>query len=132
MCLRIALSVRHSTPIVSLEAENHVPPLYIHRQLTLFHYFARFAELPNFSPVVRDLMDSSVRMQQIQWSYPARVAPLLVRCRELLIKISFPCTFSPSASLMSPWPPWLSINDFFLGCELFRIPSEASVQLRNP
>lgn len=119
--LRIALGVWRTTPILSLEAESDIPPLFIHRQLTLFQYWARLTKLPNSLPVVRDLFGDFEKLRLVQWSYPARVPPLIVRSRRLLVLHKYPCEVSPSVSLLSPCPPWTAINEFF-SCDFSEIP----------
>ena len=111
VCLRTALGVWTTTPILSLEAESNIPPLAIHRKYVLFRYFARFLELPRSIPVVEDLLQNYNKMTHIQWSYPARVAPLIVRGRTLFTKFDIPYSLSSTASLLSPCPPWFAIDD---------------------
>ena len=110
MCLRIALGVKSTTPILSLEAESNIPPLQIHRLNVLFRYMSRFTELPSDLPVTQELLASSYKFCHIQWSSHARVAPVMVRGRQLLKTSQFPFILCPSASLISPCPPWFDLN----------------------
>ena len=54
-CLRIALGARTTSPVISLEAESHIPPLNIHIMLVLLKYYCRVCEMPNNIPLTKDL-----------------------------------------------------------------------------
>ena len=112
MCLRIALGVWRSTPILSLEAESNVPPLSIHRQAVLFRYFSRLLELPEHLPVVRELVLNFTSLQAIVWSHSFRKAPLVRRCRDLLVVSNFAYSRSPSSHFVSPFSPWYDFSAF--------------------
>ena len=54
-CLRIALGVYRSSPILSLEAEGNCMPLTLHRQSLIYKYLCRISELPKFLPIFRSV-----------------------------------------------------------------------------
>ena len=112
VCLRIALGVWSTTPVLSLEAESDISPLHVHRQMVIFKYFSRFLELPGNISVIKDLMQSYDKMHHIQWTSPFRVAPLVVRSRKLLLAFGIPYGICSSQSLISPMPPWFNPNVF--------------------
>ena len=51
-CLRICLGARHTTPIVSLQAEAVIPPLELRRTELGLKYLARIMEQPPLAPIV--------------------------------------------------------------------------------
>ena len=111
MCLRIALGVRKTSPILSIEAESNIPPLSVHRNRVLFNYFMRLIDLPSGIPVVSELLQSFHKFSHIQWTPPIRAAPLFIRARTLLLDYKFPYNVFPSSSLLSSYPPWFALNN---------------------
>ena len=113
-CLRIITGAMKSSPIVSLEVESNIPPLFLHRLSTLLNYYFRLAELPNEEFLLDDLFRSNHSSYLLGWTSTVRSAPMLVRCRRALMQVQFPfCDLSPSP-LQSPIPPWIDIQQFLI------------------
>lgn len=112
-CLRIALGARKTSPILSLEVESHVPPLFIHRNSVLMKYYFRLCELPETVPVTRELFNENpTSLYYRAWSSTVRTAPCIVRCWKLLMSMQFPNGEPIYPDLISPIPPWIEIHRF--------------------
>lgn len=110
--LRIMSGARQTSPIVSLEAECHIPPLVIHRKSLMCKYYYRIATLPTDSPIVRELFLEEINGPS-PWSLTAATKPFLQRAQELFMDLEVlpsPGIFSP---LISPIPPYVDLNEIF-------------------
>lgn len=107
-CLRIMIGARKTSPVLSLEAESNVPPLYIHRIILLIKYYFRLCEMPRSLPVTDELFSRNYKTYYRAWSSTVRVPPLIVRSWRYLLSCQFPHAEPVHTNLISPVPPWIN------------------------
>ena len=110
MCLRIALGVYKSTPIISLEAESNCLPLFIHRKFLLLSYIYRVSELPLSLPTCKAIFGDPMSLMNYRWSSHYK-APMMIRFQENQSDIiGITLSGCRSTTLLSPIPPWYNID----------------------
>ena len=112
LCLRLALGVRQTTPIISLEIESNVPPLDIHRTFTMLKYYNRLSQLPSHLDISTELFVNCAPLFQKKWSRSS-LPPLIVRCRTAYRKLNVTKPPYRSSPLVHPLPPWVNAADIF-------------------
>ena len=108
-CLRIALGARATSPVISLEAESHIPPLNIHRMLVLLKYYCRVCEMPNNIPLTKIYL---LKLQECAGNII--VPPLVIRSRKLLMKLNQKPVAQNFTPIISPIPPWIDSSAMFI------------------
>ena len=111
--LAIAVGARKTTPVVSLEVEANVPPLYIHRKLVLLKYFARINILPENSPIVREVVSNPKNQVDGIWGSSAFRMPLMKRTTYLFLELQVPVPEPNPTQQQAAYPPWTDPNDFY-------------------
>ena len=124
-CIRICTGLRHTTPIVSLLAEAHIPSLKLRRTFLSLKYYGGILEQPCTSPVVKQLKRNSPA------TYPGFFNT--VQCIINQWKIPLP---SPNHCMArSPFPPWYSpdtnIYDDFVSNRVEFLSSDQTHHLFN-
>jgi len=121
-CLRIALGVRQTTPIISLTTEANIPPLKIRRLFLGIKYYLRISEYPCNNPVTK------------LYNYDCVInnnKPFLQRVRDDMRKLDMnDCMHLPYPPV-SPVPPWRSIENLLVENFADTVPkliSDVSVQ----
>ena len=122
-CLRLAIGARKTSPILSLEVESNVPPLFLHRNTNLLKFYFRLCELPNNVPVTEELFQSAVEQFHKAWSSTVRMPPVIIRCWQAMMKCQFPVPQTQFTELVSPIPPWVDFN-FFVKPDIESMPSK--------
>lgn len=112
-CLRIALGVKRTSPIVSMEAESGVPPLHISRQLSMFKYYSRINDLPDHLLVKRDTICDYYNYYQKKWSERYK-APFLIRCKKFLRRHNINKLPTTDTSLVSPLSYMIDTEKIFI------------------
>lgn len=131
-CLRLALGCRKTTPILSLEAESHVPPLSLRRLYLNVCSCYRLSQLPADLPVFRELVPCFQRQplhQRLPSSLPSFPEQVRSSCAALGVAIPRP---SPSP-LVSPLPPWFDCDAHiiteFCPVPKSRLPSASTIRI---
>ena len=122
-CLRIALGVRRTSPIISLEVESNVPPLDIFRTLSMLNYYGRAARLPTHLDIKNELFPSDASLPQTRFT-GRFIPPLLIRCEVAFRKLNMAKPPSQNVPLVLPSPPWVNYEDVFfpeLACIKFHV-----------
>lgn len=102
-CLRICIGSRQTTPIVSLLAEAHVPPLAMRRTFLACKYYSRLMEQPSATPVVVRLkMNRHVRGNK---------GGYFQSCLNFFGEWNLPKPSANHRLACSPLPPWSSLDD---------------------
>jgi ribonuclease HI len=113
-CLKIAIGARSTSPILSLEAESHVPPLRLHRMQTLLIFYCHLCEISAHTPVYGELFrDVNVQMNR-SWAGTIFVPPVVVRSINLFSQLGLPpCSNNPTDNT-SAIPPWFDVTEVCL------------------
>jgi len=84
-------------------------------------------ELPTNVNVIKITNDNLIDQDINNYKAPLRVPPFIVRVSDVLRKLNFPLSCSSNCdTLMSPFPPWLDMDNFFI--TYF---TEASVKIQS-
>ena len=108
-CIRLAIGAQKSSPILSIEVESNVPPLKIHRLMTLLKYYCRLSELPKDISCCKVISNNINYLLTKNWS-SNKIAPAIIRAIkhfETLKLTAYP--FQPSP-LITPIPPWVNLD----------------------
>lgn len=123
-CLRLALGVRPTSPVVSLEAESNIPPLSHYFKLTILKYYGRLAELPVKLSVKQAIFNSHDNLCNMKWSVVFK-PPTIMRIFKLLQQLNISKYPTVNAPLISPLPPWLNLATVFFPDFLIPYPKTA-------
>ena len=114
-CIRIAIGARKTSPINSIEVESNIWPLKLQRQYIMCQEYFRMIELPTNVNVVKIFHDNFFDPDSNNYRSPLRVPPFIVRITDLLRDLNFPLPCgSNSDTLISPFPPWLDLDNIFI------------------
>ena len=111
-CLRIALGVRQTSPIVSLEIESNIPPLDISRCFTMLKYYNRLSQLPSHLAISKELFPTNTPFFQVRWPKNF-IPPLIVRCATAYRKLNLVKPPYRDSPLLLPCPPWVNPANIF-------------------
>jgi len=100
-CLRIALGVRNTTPILSLTAEANIPPLKIRRIFLGIKYYLRVSEYPCNNPVTKLYNYNCANNNN---------KPFFQRAKDDLTKLGLNNNRHLPCPSISPMPPWRDID----------------------
>ena len=131
-CLKIAIGARSTSPILSLEAESHVPPLRLHRMQTLLIFYCHLCEISAHTPVYGELFrDVNVQMNR-SWAGTIFVPPVVVRSINLFSQLGLPpCSNNPTDNT-SAIPPWFDVTEVclteFLNMSVGGMPNRGEIE----
>ena len=123
--LRIALGVRLTSPIVALEVESNIPPLFIHRKMLMLKYMCRTSILPNHIDVKKDLYGNIDNLMDLKWT-SFYLPPLVIRCLKTLNRLDIPRPRNFSIPLIPINPPWEDLSEVFISDFPLLFPKKAS------
>ena len=115
-CLRLALGARKTSPIISLEIESNIPPLFLRREFLLTKYYFKLCLLPKNSPVTIEIFDTDDKLFYKGWTTHVRMPPVIVRSQKQLMAYQFPQPETQFTDIVSPFPPWYN-NSLYLKSE---------------
>jgi len=122
-CLRIALGVKNTTPILSLTAEANIPPLKIRRRFLAIKYYLRVSEYPHNNPITQLYNYNCVTNNANK--------PFFQRAKDDLRKLGLNNNDHLPCPAVSPVPPWRDISCHFVETFADNVPkflSDLSVQ----
>lgn len=103
-CLRIALGVRMTTPILSLHMEANVPPLELRRKFLSIKYYYRITDYPQNNPINHYL--------NYNCNANCTNKTFISRTRQSMKKWNLCVPGIHEVELVSPIPPWSSIDEY--------------------
>jgi len=111
-CLRIITGARKTSPIAALEAEANIPPLRMHRKSLLIKFHCGVSELPEW-----DLHDEIFKQplnQTVNRRTNGPNLPLHARIKQVYRQLSMKPILPTPAGILSPCPPWVDLEKYFI------------------
>ena len=104
-CLRIATGALRTSPIIPLQVEADIPPLYMRRWELTMRYGMRVTSVEGHP--CSFLIDGMLALPHMDWSYLKRIAgfPIYERLRHISQKLDFPLPQEVKYKA-SAYPPW--------------------------
>ena len=109
-CIRLAIGAQKTSPILSIEVESHIPPLKIHRIMTLLKYYCRLSELPNNISCCKTISNNINYLATKNWS-SNKIAPAVIRAVKYFETLNLPAYPFQPTPLTTPIPPWFNLNN---------------------
>ena len=90
MCLRVATGALRTSPILPLQIETNIPPLYMRRWELTMRYCLRVTSVEHHP--CRLLIDGTLALPRMDWAYMKRISgfPIYERLRHISQQLAFP------------------------------------------
>ena len=110
-CLRLALGVKKTSPVSSLEVESNIMPLNYHRKWLTLKYYLKVIEFPSWHPFQIETTDSFISLFNQNWDRTNNLAPLHIKAIKILEQLEFEFVSNTISNFISPVIPWKDITD---------------------
>ena len=109
-CLRLALGVKKTSPVSSLEVESNVMPLNYHRNFLTLKYYMKVIDFPSWHPFQIETNQSFISLFNQNWERTNNLPPLHIKAIKLLEKLNFEFVSNTVPNFFSPIIPWKDVT----------------------